>query len=474
MIGIRCSILFWQMAVLTLVSVVGQPVRGQSGTLSRSEMEEDLARLEILLTELHPAISTEADIHRLIHALDEIRQELPEALEPEAFLQELSRLVVSLECGHTMLFPRQYAPEAVSGLFPVALDRVGGRIVLAHHYKLGSRTLKRGGIVTSINGLPMEQILDELTHYLGGADHFNPEILKDFAVGRFPERYRARYGAHDQFQLGYKAVPDSSPQLVRLTIDSLQRLSPEPEPVDLTIDALQTVAVLKIRSFKKSGRFTRELDEAFREIAEKKIGKLVLDLRDNPGGAFLHSERLLKYLFPENFRVFRQVDAVNLRSTYRELGPRANLQTLLELGWIKGYKFKSLRRLSRPIKPIKDNNFSGSLLVLINSRTFSAASIVAAILKSSGRARLVGTVSGGGFYQTYGGHYHFAELQHSGIRVRLPTMAFQLAVTDSLQAPGTNLAPQVIIERDYSTFVGNEDVQLEKCLQLFNQEEKQN
>jgi carboxyl-terminal processing protease len=129
-----------------------------------------------------------------------------------------------------------------------------------------------------------------------------------------------------------------------------------------------SIGYVRIRSFSKTT--SRDLDRVLDEFRAKQVKKLVLDLRNNPGGllnqAVEVSDRFLK---PENLIVYTQgrTEEQNMRFTTHD----------------------RVQRVSYP------------MIILVNGGSASASEIVAGALQDSSRAIILGTQTfGKGSVQT--------------------------------------------------------------------------
>ncbi|MGB9180014.1 MAG: S41 family peptidase [Pyrinomonadaceae bacterium] len=104
-----------------------------------------------------------------------------------------------------------------------------------------------------------------------------------------------------------------------------------------------------------------QIDKMMKQIGQH--SKLILDLRGNGGGYVITEEHLTSYLFDHNVKI---ADTVS-----------------------KGKKEE------RIAKSKKDKSFKGELLVLIDSKSASAAEITARVVQLEKRGKIVGDVSSG-------------------------------------------------------------------------------
>ena len=129
-----------------------------------------------------------------------------------------------------------------------------------------------------------------------------------------------------------------------------------------------SIGYVRIRSFSKTT--SRDLDRVLDEFRTKQVKKLVLDLRNNPGGLLNQAVEVSdRFLNPENLIVYTQgrTEEQNMRFTTHD----------------------RVQRVSYP------------MIILVNGGSASASEIVAGALQDSSRAIILGTQTfGKGSVQT--------------------------------------------------------------------------
>jgi carboxyl-terminal processing protease len=176
------------------------------------------------------------------------------------------------------------------------------------------------------------------------------------------------------------------------------------------------IGYVKIRSFSKNT--SHDLDAALAEFERKGVSKLVLDVRNNPGGllnqAVEVSDRFLK---KENLIVYTKgrTDEQNMRFTTHD----------------------KVKRVTYP------------MIILVNGGSASASEIVAGALQDLGRAVIVGTTTfGKGSVQT------IIPLT-DGSALRLTTARYYTPSGRVIQENG--IEPDIIVEMPLESEVKDED-----------------
>jgi carboxyl-terminal processing protease len=167
------------------------------------------------------------------------------------------------------------------------------------------------------------------------------------------------------------------------------------------------IGYIKIRSFSKNTSL--DLDKALMELEKKEITKLILDLRNNPGGLLNQAVEVTdRFLNRENLIVYTKgrSDEQNMRFTSHD----------------------------------KVAGVSYPLIILVNSGSASASEIVAGALQDLNRAIILGTPTfGKGSVQT------IIPLS-DGSALRLTTARYYTPSGRVIQENG--IEPDIIIERD--------------------------
>lgn len=169
-----------------------------------------------------------------------------------------------------------------------------------------------------------------------------------------------------------------------------------------------------------------QMTEAVEALKSQGMEKLILDLRDNPGG-LLTSVVAIADLFLPEANIFYMEDKSGSRTDYDATA---------------------------------DQLFEGGLVVLVNENSASASEVLAGTLKDNDRAQLVGaTTFGKGIVQTF---YTLSD----GSGVKLTTAHY--FTPNGTDIHGMGVTPHVEVEqpKDEKTGESENDTQLNKALEI--------
>ena len=192
------------------------------------------------------------------------------------------------------------------------------------------------------------------------------------------------------------------------------------------------------------------LEDAFKQIRNRKIKKLVVDLRGNTGGVmqyelmryFVGGDQYLgRYIVAKPHHLGDSKYVKKLNGDYLKHFFLSQKQKRLQ----RNGKFDDGRILSDPID--EEKVFKGDVIVITDEGTFSSAAILASHLKTLCNAKIAGQSAGGSFYSGNSGT----------LQVRLPQSGLKLLVNPNtfyshLEKPSDPISikqPDLIVQPPY-------------------------
>jgi Peptidase family S41 len=453
---------------------------------SQAALQQDFALLRTILEKKHPAIYWYTPKAKMDEYFDKYYAVIKDSMTEQQFAWlAVAPAIDKIHCGHTsMSLSKQYSKWVKGKLipsFPLFLKVWNDSMAVIGNLNFQKDSiLKRGTLITSINGVPNKLITKYMFEFLvedGYANNVNYHRLST----NFPYYHRNIFGLSKNYTVGYIDntgteqkinVPLFIPLKDSVKKDSTKKVvvakkvkKPKAEKFSqyrsLKIDSTKAFATMTINTF-SDGHLRRFFRRSFKKLHNVNIKNLVIDLRVNGGGKVAMSTLLTKYISRQPFKI---ADTVSTHA--RGLGKYAS--------FIKGTFFNSMqmffsarknkdgnyhiRRLEKHVFTPKKNNYSGNVYVLTSGPTFSASSLFCNAIKGQAGITLVGEETGGGRYGNTGIVIPDIKLPHTGVRVRLPL--FKLVQVNHGQAKGTGIIPDILVPPSYDAMLKGYDKKME-------------
>ena len=459
------------------------------------QLRQDVAILEQALESLHPGLYRYNDPE----SVDALFRELELEFERDRSLREafvgFSRLVARVRCGHTHCNFWNQGDAVRNDLFdgrdklPFSFRWIDRWMFVVENASQGP-DLKRGSEILAINGQPVDSILDSLLELVaadGSNDAQRISQLDVTGTGEFEAfdvYFPMLFPPDDGIYWTKVRDTDSDIEFVcslepvsrakRLEILE-ERLGPQSAGYDdlWKFELLgDRTAVLRLGSFvtwKLKLDWREFLRNAFSEIGDRGIERLILDVRGNAGGDDDVVQELFRQLIPDPVEIAGMRQLVRYERVPEELQPYLETwdKTLLDITErveavddgcfaIKGTQHQTTRLAGSATA------FDGRLILLVDASNSSASFHLANVLRLTGRATLIGQPTGGNLRGINGGQMFFLRLPHSGIEIDIPLIGY----FPFEQAPDQGLVPDILVPRTLDELLFKEDPTLDAALRL--------
>ena len=437
---------------------------------SPAELKQDFVLMRTILEKKHPSLywytpkdSMDAYFDDGLHAIKDSMTEL------QFGWKVLAPTLHHVRCGHTSFAMSRDWSKFIKNRripsMPLYFKVWSDTLVITANLNRKDSLLKKGMIVTSINGMRNSEMIRKMLTFLvqdGYAYNVNYQRLSS----NFPYFHRNVFGIYKNYSVTYLdrlgkersvSIPwyNPAPDSIKKTglISKLPKL-PKPKKEtreeklqnyrSLKIDS--TTALMTLNTF-SNGKLRRFFRKSFREMRQRGVKDFILDIRSNGGGKINNYVLLAKYISKSPFKVAdTAVAAVN------GLGPYTNY---ISSGFWNniGLKFFTHKKKDGRyhfgywerhfVNPKKRNHFDGKVYVLINGLTFSASTLFCNTVKGQENVKLIGEETGGGWFGNSGVMIPDINLPNTHLRVRLPL--FRLVNYQHSIVKGTGIPPDIYV-----------------------------
>lgn len=381
--------LFMKSFLLCLVLLLVQGAWGQRVFLNREQAVADIDTLVNRIVYTHPNPFTVCPEPVFRERIARIKAELPDTLTDWDLAIKVIPCVVALGDGHTNVSfpPLQPSPELL--LFPegVQIDARDTSMVLTGD----------SAKVVRINGIPTKEMLGNMVQYTGGEQmfyrFFKAQQMFQGMLNRFyPDSvYRLMLSEPDGKQVEKVVKALSYEQIIRMMQAKNQQKNNRAKRPDYAFQVSKDGKNMffEFNSFYDLDKFKVFADSMFRELKERKIKNLVIDLRRNGGGNSKLGDELLQYLSHKPFVQFGKVQIRRGRYILEKFADDEDLKGASD----------TLITINAPLIPLREEPLRISkktkVYLLISHSTFSSASSFSWAFKYFDVGTVVGEESGG-------------------------------------------------------------------------------
>ncbi|BAU52402.1 S41 family peptidase [Mucilaginibacter gotjawali] len=445
------SLVITIVAVVSAAGVYAQSQNDYARKISPELLKQDFLVLRDSLQNLHAGLYRYKSESEMNAMFDRCYKQLDHPMTETDFFAIVSSLVSSIEDGHTECFlPQDMIKAIIAGVkvFPVQPKYIGDKA----YVPCDTKEFPAGTEIVKIDDQPVNEIRKHLFSLLSSDGSIATEKYVKINDGHDPFSYLyfVVYGEKADFKITYKTsagvlaekilpaalFPNMECAPERATVN--QYLSLEYKPGGIAIMTLKTFANEYLERTKEN--FEKFLAASFRDLKEKKISKLIIDLRENGGGEDTNGLLLYRYLADHPFHYY-----ASLNSAKHVITDHPNLA----------------------VQQPEDNNFTGKVEFLIGGKSFSGAAEFSSIARTNSRGAFIGEETAGGYYGNTSGSKKALILPNTKIRVNIPLTRYVMAVK-KVKYKDRGIIPDYTIVPTIHDYLGHEDVQMNFALGLIN------
>jgi hypothetical protein len=431
------------------------------------------------ISEKHPGFYRYTSRDKFEMLIDSTINTIADSLTELDYYRKMKPMFAQIGCLHTGIsLSEEYQNhlDNTSTLIPIEIFIDSDKRVLINKDYSTIKTIQIGSEVVSINGRPISDILNSLLKAIP-SDGFNQTEKILLLNHRFAFWYQNIIEVDRTFKIVTKSDGVThTHEITGITKDvfpSLKSLeSNYKKPLEFEI--ANNIGILKVHSFAKSTikdngqKFKKFTKATFRQIKNKGIENLIIDLRYNTGGTDGNAAYLASHFFDSPFRYWDRIEvteavAEEIKGINRLFYKRPK-KIDDSYHWRKTWLTKEFDYYETQ-KPAK-RNFKGNAYLLTNGLCMSSCSDFVAVLSHNKKAIVIGQESGGGFQGNTSGMMPKAKIP-TGLQVTVPLQKYTNAV-DLTKNFGRGTIPDFEVTATFDNWVNKADAEMEFVLRLIN------
>ncbi|MFT3748630.1 MAG: S41 family peptidase [Agriterribacter sp.] len=484
------------LSVILLLSVIcfniscSKKLYAPSRKFAAEDLKKDYTLLREVLEKFHPALYWYTPKDSMDYFFDKYYSAITDSMTRQQFgFQVLAPLTTKIRCGHTSFsYPAAYnrkMRETPPPSIPLYMKIWPDTMVLTLNLNKKDSILKRGTVITAINGMSEKQLTDTLFQFMP-LDGYSENVNYARLSAAFPHYQRNILGLSQSYEVKYIdsaglentiIVPVFDPSADSVSQKIIQTRTRQVDPQNkprrwenirsLTFDSTNSYAVMTLNSF-TGGRLPSFFKKSFRQLKKKNVPNLIIDIRNNGGGNVSNYTSLTKYIRSTPFKV-----CDTMISNTKKLG---GYKQYFNEGWLNSlilffvskkeedgsYHFRYWEK--HTFNPREKNHYNGKVFVLISGPTFSASTLFAHAVKGQQNVTIVGEEAGGGAYGNSGIRIPDVILPRTKMKVRLPLfriVQYQHGVKD-----GRGVIPDIFVPVTVENIRKNVDGKMKKVTEI--------
>jgi len=471
--------------VLGLLAAGSGQERGSQSSVNRDrtfsveDLREDLRVLWDVLDEGHGGLDRYVSREAQKKNFDETAAGWAAPMTEMEFYRKLLPLIAGIRDGHTSLSlspATRTSLQARPVFFPFEMRFIGDKTYLFRNLS-ANREIKDGCEILAVNGTPAAEIRRALVALVPADASTSARRLRLLENPNSFGLYLAvAYGPTESFALRLRTASGDAVEATAPGVgyQDLGRIRRERYPDTAVRRPLYELgykgptAVITIRGFgddrgEGSVPYPEFIQRAFRELAEKRIGSLIIDVRGNGGGQDEYGRLLFAHFMDKPFLYYRalemkknQYDLFRYSNRPRENWPGDGVRKNAR-GWYDVIAHPNVGTM-KPEEP----RFAGRTCILIDGLSFSTTGESTSLFHFYKKAVFVGEECGAGYYGNTSGSSAAVSLPKTGIQVIIPLVLYTLAVDGYPKDRG--IIPDIPVAPSVEDLLAGRDVVMERAL----------
>lgn len=458
-------------------------------------LQRDYTIFRQTLEEHHPGIYWYTPKEQLDYYFDQGFAQLKDSMTEATFRKTLTYVTAQIKCGHTTVrwskeWTKYLDTTKQLSLFPLSVKIIGTQAVVTGNLHRKDSILTSGTELVSINRRSIPFLIDTLGKYIsldGGNRTARAQWLSN--RGNFGSLFGLVFNTDSSYQIEYvDNYGNKKSQVVKpfvpiidtskATFTPSKKISKKPSRAtlrkqnrdrvhQLQIDTVNRTALMRLSSFGKGYQLTSFFRKSFKELQQRKIQSLILDVRNNGGGIIRNSTLLTRYITNSSFTIADTLIAARIKSS-RSRHLKHIFWYRAAMLFVTKKKKDGLRHFTYYEKhkffPKEKNHFQGNVFLITGGNSYSATTILANKLSGEAHVKIVGEETGGAAYGNSA--WMMPKLILPGTKLSIQVPLYRFVMDKTQPKDGSGIQPTHPAIPTIKSIRDNKDVKMESVLEL--------
>jgi len=354
---------------------------------NKEQIVADIENAQVYMEDIHPNLYAYISKNKIETLKNSLIDKIPEKITDIETYKIFSEFFAYFKDGHILFNIDNYLKRGgilTKNIPPYRFKLKNGKLYIIKNYYY-RKNIPIGSEILKINDKPASVCVKEVSKLISHetVQHLNAQLQIPLFWGQ--------WNNFEDLEITYKTT-DNQTKTISSSSGLFANISMLYDFTGLGIDnysfkIINNIGYLYIRHFTKIKKLKKLLDNSFKEIKQKKIKNLIIDIRDSDGGSQVTSEEIMQYISPVSFNSY-DISLLKVSKEIIKLNP--NIDKTL---YIPGSLYKEPQNKVE----LKKNSlrYNGNCFLLTSGYSFSTASDFAAMFRHFKIGTIIGTETGG-------------------------------------------------------------------------------
>lgn len=370
--------------------------------LDKKDVIGDIDFMVKKMEDIHPNLYDKITKEYFYSDVALLKSNLPEKIKIEDYYKEISGLLAKIKDGHTLPDISYLVNTGIlffKKIFPYKIKILDDKIFVIKNYSY-KNDIEPGSEIIKINDAPTKQVIEETSGILS----YESIIYRNYLLSN--PLFLSIWNNYKDFKITYREKSTGEIKTISASGGLYSKISFQKDIMKsymepyYEFEILQSnIGYIEFYQFTNLSRFSSFLKETFRQIKNKGIKDLIIDIRDNGGGNSSLGDELLQYISHKPFKQFEKtIVKVSKEAISTKYIADAYKERIGSLYFDSDTSDIALR--NNPLR------FKGNCYLLVGEHTFSSAVDFASAYQCYDVGKIIGNETGG-LTVCYGDICHF-------------------------------------------------------------------